>query len=156
MVEQLVTPVVPDPDETSGLTGKGLRRRLEHARRDAAERAHEQGTEAEQDLQVEVALLREENARLKTELRRQPDVGSAITKLRAIATEEGEAEAGDFAISALARELAISVGLQRACLELEMAAVSVRGRLEQLSIAGHEAAFEILVAANGDDEPSAV
>jgi hypothetical protein len=141
--------VYSDAAEGPAVTGKGPRRKR-------ANRAREEVMDAAPDLEVEVTLLREENARLKTELRRPADLGTAIRKLREIASESGEAEAGDYALAAFASALAVSAGLERACLELETASASVRGRLRQLSSAGNDAVFEILSEANVDDAPSLV
>jgi hypothetical protein len=51
--------------------------------------------DSEGDLELNLLLLREENARLKEERHRPPDVGTMIEQMRRIAVERSEDELSD-------------------------------------------------------------
>jgi hypothetical protein len=87
-----------------------------------------------ESLRLEVLLLREEIARLRTERHRPSDVGTLIDQLRYLAAENGEAEMADEVWSLLAEVMVIREGLEQACIELESAIGAVRRRLSGLSV----------------------
>lgn len=134
-----------------------LRRSIEHARGESgADRSQAAVADDELDLRVQLMLLREENARLKSELYRPADVGTAISRLRALASSTDEAELGDRALGLLAQALAVSAGVERACIELEAAAGAVRARLGRLALAADEALlYDLPESSDDDDSPLA-
>jgi hypothetical protein len=87
-----------------------------------------------ESLKLEVMLLREEIARLRTERHRPADIGTLINQLRHLAAENGEAEMEDEVWSLLAEVMVIREGLERACIELESAVGAVHHRLRGLSV----------------------
>jgi hypothetical protein len=96
-------------------------------------------TAALDELETELALLREENAQLKVERHRPADVGHVIERMRSLGllvangrpagqtSSEGEHE------QAIAEVLAVREGLIEACQEVQQAMQAVRGRLGALS-----------------------
>ncbi len=106
------------------------------------------------ELEMELALLREENARLKVERHRPPDAGRVIERMRHLGGEERTAEpqqpgnaaltspAGNAANAVLASPagnaiddcLAMRDGLIAACHEVQLAMQGIRGRLGELSV----------------------
>jgi len=91
------------------------------------------------ELEMELALLREENARLKIERHRAPDAGRVIERMRDLAGEgedrsrrASQPGAGDTA-QAIVECLAIRDALLEACQEVQQAMQGVRGRLGALS-----------------------
>ena len=109
-----------------------FRRSLDRIRIDAD--AAKPGEEDEEELRLELTLLREENARLKASRHRPSDVGMLIEQLRLVAGNGGEAEALDEAWSLLTECLVIREGLERACTEIQAAIGSVQQRLRTLSV----------------------
>lgn len=113
--------------------GGALRRSLERMRGgDGSDR--DGALEERDDLRLEVMLLREEIARLRTERRRPADVGTLLDQLRSLAAEQGDADAEDEVWSLLAEMSAIREGLQQACVELGLAIAAVRRQLRALSV----------------------
>jgi hypothetical protein len=94
---------------------------------------HDEELDEEADLQLQVMLLREENARLKAGRHRPSDVGTMIDELRLVASEE-EGDLLDDAWSLLSECLVIREGLAQACVEIENAVGSVRQRLATLVV----------------------
>jgi hypothetical protein len=94
---------------------------------------HDEELDEEADLQLQVMLLREENARLKAGRHRPSDVGTMIDELRLVAAEE-EGDLLDDAWSLLSECLVIREGLAQACVEIENAVGSVRQRLATLVV----------------------
>jgi len=91
------------------------------------------------ELEMELALLREENARLKVERHRQPDTGRVIERMRDLRLEhiaEGDDEeaASRSDRQPLEECLAIRDGLMDACQDVQRAIEGVRGRLGALSV----------------------
>ncbi len=109
-----------------------LRRTLERVRGNL-DRPQSAGLEDENDLRLELMLLREENTRLKVAAHRPPELGAMIDHLRALAAEHGEAEVDDELWGLLADILATRESLEQACVEIETAVGAVRRRLHRLS-----------------------
>jgi hypothetical protein len=95
------------------------------------------------ELEMELALLREENARLKVERHRPPDSGQVIERMRDLGREhsaggQGEAvrptEAGHGAGQAIVECLAMRDGLMEACQDVQEAIGGVRERLGALAV----------------------
>lgn len=87
----------------------------------------------EKDLELEVLLLREENARLKAELHRPSDVGTMIASMRRTAAEQGEDELSDEPWGLLSDSLVIQEELTQACEEIKTAMSAVQQRLARLT-----------------------
>jgi hypothetical protein len=88
----------------------------------------------DRDLEQELMLLQEENARLKVGRHRPSDIGTLIDQLRLVAGDEGEADASDEAWSILTECLVMREGLEQACTEIETAIGAVRRRLGTLAV----------------------
>jgi hypothetical protein len=91
------------------------------------------------ELEMELALLREENARLKVERHRAPDAGRVIERMRHIGGERpagsrDEAAGPGSSGGAMEDCLAIRDGLIVACQEVQQAMQGIRGRLGALSV----------------------
>jgi hypothetical protein len=87
------------------------------------------------DLEAELALLREENARLKVERHRPADAGHVIERMRSLRLEgavAGQAEMSEPA-GVIAECLAMREGLMDACQEVQQAMQGIRGRLGALA-----------------------
>jgi hypothetical protein len=93
-------------------------------------------TLAMDELEAEVTLLREENARLKIERHRPTDAGHVIERMRSIrpevATARRDGEAAPPA-QVIAECLAVRDGLMEACQEVQRAMQGIRGRLGALA-----------------------
>ncbi len=90
------------------------------------------------ELEAELALLREENARLKVERHRPADAGHVIERMRslrqdAFAQPDGEPREAAEGAQAIAECLAVREGLMDACQEAQQAMRGIRGRLEALT-----------------------
>ncbi len=107
--------------------------RRNSVRAGAEAQRHDEELDEEADLQLQVMLLREENARLKAGRHRPSDVGTMIDELRLVAAEE-EGDLLDDAWSLLSECLVIREGLSQACVEIENAVGSVRQRLATLVV----------------------
>jgi hypothetical protein len=106
--------------------------------RSASDAATEGLQTGEEDLDLTVHLLREENARLKAERYRPPDVGTMIDQLRRIAEEQGDERLSDNAWSLLTECLLIREELGQACIEIKAAIDAVQTRLGKLQITLHD------------------
>lgn len=111
-----------------------VRRSLERVRASDGSGPKRDSREERESLRLEVMLLREEIARLRTARHRPADVGTLIDQLRALAAEQGGAEMEDEVWTLIADVSAVREGLEQACVELELALVSVRRRLRTLSV----------------------
>jgi hypothetical protein len=109
------------------------------------------------ELETELALLREENARLKVERHRPADAGHVIERMRSIRQQapEGQPDCEPSrpaeGVQALTDCLMLREGLMDACQEAQQAMQGIRGRLEALtgdihSRAGERATPESLAA----------
>jgi hypothetical protein len=87
----------------------------------------------ESELRLQLMLLREENARLKSARHQPASPGSVIDRVRVLGTPATDAEDLDNAWALLSDCMRIREGLDEACLEIQSAIDSVRDRL--LSIA---------------------
>jgi len=85
---------------------------------------------------MELALLREENARLKVERHRPPDAGRVIERMRHLGRERSAEEAAppEGAGQSIAECQAMRDGLIGACQEVQRAMQGIRGRLGELSV----------------------
>jgi hypothetical protein len=114
-----------------------LRRGLDRLR--SASDASTDGLQTgEEDLDLTVHLLREENARLKAERYRPPDIGTMIDQLRRIAGEQGDERLSDNTWSLLTECLLIREELGQACIEIKAAIDTVQTRLGRLQITLHD------------------
>lgn len=105
------------------------------------------------ELETELALLREENARLKVERHRPADAGHVIERMRALRQEAPTSQPdGGLPLGTSGGEsLALREGLMDACREAQEAMRGIRGRLEALTgdidgRAGDRAASERVAA----------
>jgi hypothetical protein len=89
------------------------------------------------ELEAEITLLREENARLKIERHRPTDAGHVIERMRSIRPESATArldgEGAAPPAQVIAECLAIRDGLMEACQEVQRAMQGIRGRLGALA-----------------------
>jgi hypothetical protein len=111
-----------------------LRRGFDRIRANGNGHAIPDSLDDSESLRLEVMLLREEVARLRTDRHRPPDVGSLIDQLRQLTAENGEADMEDEVWSGVADMMVIREGLEQACIELESAVGAVRRRLRGLSL----------------------
>jgi hypothetical protein len=120
-------------DALHGEPGRGFRRRLERFK-GLAETHELPGSLADEaELRLQLMLLREENARLKAARHQPPSPGTAIDRVRMLATPATEAEQADDAWSVLADCLVIRESLDQACVEIHRAITSVRDRLDGIA-----------------------
>jgi hypothetical protein len=105
------------------------------------------------ELEMELALLREENARLKVERHRPPDVGRVIERMRNLglaspAERRGEGGSEDREDAhAMLECLAVRDGLVEACHEVQQAMQAMRSQLSGLSLDAHGGACDRAMAA---------
>lgn len=111
-----------------------VRRSLDRVRGSDGSGPNRDSREERESLRLEVMLLREEIARLRTARHRPADIGTLIDQLRALAAEQGEAEMEDEVWTLIAGLSALREGLEQACVELELAITSIRQRLRTLSV----------------------
>ncbi len=90
---------------------------------------HDAGREAVDPLHLEVVLLREHVARLKTERHRPADLGTVIDELRHVTARLAVAEDEDEAWGALSDCLMIRESLAQVSVEVETAISAARRRL---------------------------
>ena len=86
-------------------------------------------------LEAELALLREDNARLKAAQHRPPDLGAVVDRVRALpahAAEAARGAAGDEAAQLLAEGLELRDSLLHVCEELASSIALVESRLRDL------------------------
>jgi hypothetical protein len=111
-----------------------FRRGIDRLRGEFDANADERVVDEDEDLKVQLMLLREENARLKMANRRDSDIGTLIGQLRHLGSTAGETEIGDEVWSLLTELLVIREGLERACIEIEASILTVHERLRLLSV----------------------
>jgi hypothetical protein len=91
------------------------------------------------ELQAELTLLREDNARLKTAQHRPADLGTLVERVRALSGDApgqtGE-DTGDEAAQMLAEGLVLCDSLLGVCAELSQSIASVEARLRALAPVG--------------------
>jgi hypothetical protein len=126
------------PDTAAGgRDGRRERRRrprLRSRERPAAAPAAGGRDEALEELQGELMLLREENARLKALQHHPPDAGRLLSKVRSMSAERAEMEEiGDQAAQAIADGLVMRQTLLDVCQEIELLMVTMGARLEALA-----------------------
>ena len=86
------------------------------------------------ELEMELALLREENARLKVERHRAPDSGRIIERMRHLGqAPNGDPQTGEVG-QAMIECAAIRDALLQACQEVQQAMHGIRARLSGLSL----------------------
>jgi hypothetical protein len=88
----------------------------------------------EAELKLQLMLLREENARLKSARHQPASPGSVIDRARVLAVSNDDADALDDAWTVLSECLAIREGLDQVCAELQNAIDGVRQRLASLTL----------------------
>ena len=111
-----------------------FRRRLERFRGVAEEEEFTGSLDDEDDLRLQVMLLREENAWLKAARHKPADAGSMIDRMRLLAQPDERAQLLDESWSVLGDCLALREGLDQACVEIQAAIKSVRERLSTLTM----------------------
>jgi len=86
----------------------------------------------EDELKLQVVLLREENARLSAALYKPADPGTLIDHVRMLSARSEASDVLDETWSILGECLALREGLDQACVEIQAAIGSVRERLGSL------------------------
>jgi hypothetical protein len=81
------------------------------------------------DLQAELTLLREENARLKAEKYRRPDLGTVLEQARALGEPGGAGDDADEAAQLLADGLMLRETLLKVCREMNQSMLALEARL---------------------------
>jgi hypothetical protein len=94
----------------------------------------------ESELKLQVMLLREENARLKAARYQPSSPGTAIDRVRLLASPESDGELLDDAWALLSDCLTIREGLDQAAAEVQAAMTAVRNRLSMLTVSIESAA----------------
>ena len=110
----------------------GFRRRLERFRGTESDRDGFESSDDEAELKLQLLLLREENARLKSARHQPASPGTAIDRVRVLATSANEGEALDDAFSLLGDCLTIRESLDQVCVEIQAALDAVRDRLDSI------------------------
>jgi hypothetical protein len=124
-----------DPSKTAtGQAGRDPFARFRRVRANADVQANGETSEDEFALKLQVMLLSEENARLKSAQHRPSDIGTLIDQMRLLGAQEGEGETLDEAWTMLGECLVIREGLDQACIEIQAAIGDVRARLGSLAI----------------------
>jgi hypothetical protein len=102
----------------------------------SGERAHRSAQAVfVEELEMELELLREENARLKLERHRSPDAGAVIERVRDLSSDTGDEEnVADSALEVTAESLLLREGLLDACREIARAMEEMQQRLRALSL----------------------
>jgi len=109
-----------------------FKRSSERVRRRVDEQGLAGSLDPEDDLRLQVMLLREENARLKAARHKPADPGSLIERMRMLDSSSEESELLDETWSVLADCILLREGLDAACIEIQEAISSVRERLSRL------------------------
>jgi hypothetical protein len=86
------------------------------------------------ELEMELALLREENARLKVERHRPPDPGRIIDRMRNLRQQPGAVQADDELSRSIIECLTLRDGLLEACQEIQQAMQGMQSRIGTLSV----------------------
>ena len=110
-----------------------FRRRLERFRGIVEEQGIPESLDDEDELRLQVMLLREENARLSAARHKPPDPGTLIDHVRMLGARSEASEVLDETWSILSECLALREGLDQACVEIQAAISSVRDRLGKLA-----------------------
>ena len=126
-------PAAPERASSAKLTSAPVGR-FRRARGDAHPAPGDNAAQDELALKLQVMLLSEENARLKSERHRPSDVGTLIDQMRELGDQEGPGEVLDEAWTMLSECLVIRQGLEQACVEIQAAIAGVRERLGSLTI----------------------
>ena len=98
----------------------------------------------EAELKLQLMLLREENARLKSARHQPASAGTVIDRARLLTTSSDDGDGLDDAWTVLSECLAIREGLDQVCAEIQSAIDGIRERLATLTLAlerdagGHE------------------
>jgi hypothetical protein len=92
------------------------------------------GDAAQGELEMELALLREENARLKVERHRPADPGRIIERMRNLRQEPTAIPADDQLSRSIVECLALRDGLLEACQEIQQAMQGMQSRIGTLSV----------------------
>jgi hypothetical protein len=138
-------------DEFHGEPASRFRRRLERFKGLAETHELPGSLDDESELRLQLMLLREENARLKASRHQPPSPGTAIDRVRMLATPATEAEQADDAWSVLADCLVIRESLDQACVEIQRAISSVRDRLDGITDRIDDSTSVTGAGANGGD-----
>lgn len=85
-----------------------------------------------EDLHTELSLLREENARLRVERERTPDVGQVIERMRNLPATSFSGEEGDEAWHLLTEGFVMRDALIDVCDEIQQAMVTLKSRLHSI------------------------
>ena len=93
----------------------------------------------ESELRLQVMLLREENARLKTARHQPTGVGSTLERVRMLNAQASPADAADDAWALLTDCLVIREGLQQVCVEMQEAITAIQHRLDALAMSFEDA-----------------
>jgi len=94
------------------------------------------------ELEAELALLREENARLKVERHRTPDSGQVIDRMRSLVeAAENSEQAADDAWHSLTEALVLRETLLDVCREVASAMGAMERRLASIQPSGDDAAW---------------
>ena len=88
----------------------------------------------EAELKLQLMLLREENARLKSARHQPASAGTVIDRARLLTTSTDDADAVDDAWSVLSECLAIREGLNQVCEEIQSAIDGIQERLATLTL----------------------
>jgi hypothetical protein len=131
--ETAQAPGGPDRASSAELTREPSRR-FWRAGGDAHPAPGDDAAQEEIALQLQVMLLSEENARLKSERRRPSDLGTLIDQMRELGDQEGPGEVLDEAWTMLSECMVIRQGLEHACAEIQVAIAGVRERLGSLTM----------------------
>jgi hypothetical protein len=105
------------------------RRTIARLRRDPGLDSAEQPMDALTECKLELILLREENARLKSALHRPPNVGALVDELRLLAGAQAEVDNADAAWDALTSSYVLHEALLQGISEVDAAINALRMRL---------------------------
>ena len=142
-----------DPQSNGGTGDEPVRgrRRLGRRRTDPLEPLT--GAESAIDLQAELVLLREENARLKAAPHRGPDIAGLLARARALPAADSDPDsAADESTRLVVEGLVMRQSLLEICREIERAMVTFEARLNALQPATPPADIP---SANGHAPPDA-
>ena len=138
----------PSAEVAEGPAFGRFRRRLDRFRGlGGAEMAP--GSDDESELRLQVMLLREENARLKSARHQPPSAGSAIERIRVVNSPTSDPETVDQAWGLLTDCLVIREGLEQVCVEVQQAIGAVQERLAALTVSFDSASETDLPQADG-------
>jgi hypothetical protein len=87
------------------------------------------------ELEMELALLREENARLKVERHRRPDPGRIIDRMRDLRQEPHAEQTDDEVSRGIVECISLRDSLLEACQEIQQAMQGMQSRIGTLSVA---------------------